>query len=388
MVFGHDKWPGAARTARAVGTTWMRGDTVTKVSRRVSAFVLSVSLAFATAVPGGAVPHDATYDTLPEAVERVRAIFEHRDVPIATPLETGAERLDRIAREVLSLKRGRTLSAAYDDVRRSVNWIAENAPTGAVEPEPTTTPEPEQPPVAAPPATSPAPPPQPVAPPPAAVPPAPRPTQPSPINTAGVRHETLDCLPDTTVAAVRNDPTTIRDTYTSCRDELNADLGPEFTTIPDDGLRAIFTGIVAYRLAPYGNSHAHTINELLAANVLDCDNYMSLAYHLYGLTADTTAAETHFVGWEGGAIGNHGQMIVTELGQWSVLIDPTIAVVAAIEFDTIVQGTPSGTLVDFSTRQELGTFHTNVVTALLEGRYRSSDLLYYFEEHEQLAAGG
>ncbi len=199
---------------------------------------------------------------------------------------------------------------------------------------------------------------------------------------AGVQDDTLGCLTDSAIEAIRTEPTTIEDAWAACADQLRLDLGPDFAAIPDDGLLLVFTSLVAYRMAPYGAAVGLTLPDLLAMEQMDCDNYVSLAFQLYEMAGGT--APVHFVGWEGGAIGNHAQMFVSGDG-WSLLVDPTIALAAATDFDTVAAGKPVSAVVEFATREEIPEFRAAVKQAVTEGRYRPSDLLYYFVDHDEWA---
>jgi len=61
-----------------------------------------------------------------KTADRIRQIFENRNVDISTSTQTEAERIARITQEVLSGER------TLDDVRESVDWISRNFDTGGM----------------------------------------------------------------------------------------------------------------------------------------------------------------------------------------------------------------------------------------------------------------
>jgi nucleoid-associated protein YgaU len=76
--------------------------------------------------PGMTIDQQILAGGNPQALlDRIRAIFVNRKVPIATATETETQRLARIAAEV---RAGRTL----DNVRNSVNWIGSTKPPSSV----------------------------------------------------------------------------------------------------------------------------------------------------------------------------------------------------------------------------------------------------------------
>lgn len=186
------------------------------------------------------------------------------------------------------------------------------------------------------------------------------------------------------LAAVRALPSTIEDAYLDCRAELLSDLGAGFSDLDDADTFAIFVSIVAYHLAPYGNSTTHDLNELLAEAAMDCDNYVALTYHLYQL-GSANSRPIWFLGWDGGVIGNHAQAYVRRDGTNDLLLDPTIALVARTSFDEVASGrpVPAERMVSFATRAELGWFKSTVRDALLYGQFRPSDILYVFDRFDR-----
>jgi hypothetical protein len=148
---------------------------------------------------------------------------------------------------------------------------------------------------------------------------------------------------------------------------------------------AILATFVAYHVAPYGPSVAVTFDKLMTETGLDCDNYVMLTGYLF--------RELHpnerliYVGFDGGKIGNHAQAFVTN-GASSVLLDPTVGVVANISFDDLLMAhkpAASNVLVDSRNPESaVATLHANVLSAVLGGGYKPSDLLYYLQSIESM----
>jgi hypothetical protein len=99
--------------------------------------------------------------------------------------------------------------------------------------------------------------------------------------------------------------------------------------------------------------------------------------------------DLRYVGWDGGAVGNHAQVMV---GQ-DLLIDPTVGLVADMELRPLTRGVPVRRVVDMGHhdvhpdtgrigRHVAGGFRDRVRDALRRGRYREGDVLY------TLTAGG
>jgi hypothetical protein len=107
----------------AVDTTTLATGGVTEMIR-----IVGISLAEMSAASRAGMQRDAQImegwrnDNIPgqrePVIQRIRDIFEHRGVPIATAVESATKRLARIADEVIF--KGRT----FDSVRRSVDAIA------------------------------------------------------------------------------------------------------------------------------------------------------------------------------------------------------------------------------------------------------------------------
>lgn len=185
-----------------------------------------------------------------------------------------------------------------------------------------------------------------------------------------------DCLKgdvmDEVRAAASLDPA-----WKSCGVEgTRAMLGPSFADLSTDDLRAVLATIVAPRIAPYGNSKALTLPDIMKAEGLDCDNYVAFVALAVG------DAQMDFVGFEGGAVGNHAQIFYRN-EDVALLLDPTIGLVARTDYNSLLQGgaIPGDEIVRFYPGGEtLQRFADKVLKAAIEGRYLPSDLLYYYED--------
>lgn len=138
----------------------------------------------------------------------------------------------------------------------------------------------------------------------------------------------MSWLSATTHAALIRDPGTITHVWNSCVAPFKALLGPTLANKPGDLLAAAFCSCVAYDLKPYGASTALELRDLLDEPSLDCDNYCALAAHLNALLRPQSACKLSMVGWDGGAVGNHAQLIAECQGA-SWLLDPTVGMIAA-----------------------------------------------------------
>lgn len=193
--------------------------------------------------------------------------------------------------------------------------------------------------------------------------------------------QTLSSLTDNKITTIKDDPSRINSIFESCKDELRADLGSSFSDLNNDELFCVFSCLVAYRLAPYGKSKTLDFNQILHEPALACDKYV-IAVGGFCEYRKMENISLSFVGWNGGAVGNHAQMfVVNSKGGTNLLLDPTIALVAKANFNQVASGKPidGKSIIDFSTRSELASFRTKVVKALFNGEYKPSDFMYYFE---------
>lgn len=174
-------------------------------------------------------------------------------------------------------------------------------------------------------------------------------------------------------------PSAMGGLWSSVRETFKRDIGPAFSGKHDDILAAGFCAITAYDLKPYGASTALELDELLAADAIDCDNYCILAWHLFKQCKPASVVTMKMVGWNGGAVGNHAQLIAEIPGVSAWLLDPTIGlIVGGATFDNICKGVPLTYMTQPAGTRDINYSRT-IKSALSLGLYKPSDLMYYFK---------
>jgi hypothetical protein len=193
----------------------------------------------------------------------------------------------------------------------------------------------------------------------------------------------LDCLSDAVIEEIRRKPETIEVAYQECEPQVRSYLGEAFSKLDDNDLYLLFASLVAYQLAPYGDADDVDFEDILHAPELNCAQYtLGVGYFADLRGAALGQMKIRFVGWYGGAVSNHAQIFTENpVSGVSLMLDPTIAVVALGSFNDIAAGKPldPAGVVDFSTRVEQQNFRERVIAALLSGGYKPSDLLYYYD---------
>ena len=195
----------------------------------------------------------------------------------------------------------------------------------------------------------------------------------------------LQCLDGVDVRAALTAAGGTKDLRDRCAGEVTplvADWG-----LNEIELDALIVTFIAYRSAPYGQSRAVTREALMTDAGLDCDNYVLLVeYLLRDLHPDTRLV---FVGFDGGEIGNHAQALVAG-GDTSVLLDPTVGVVARVGYNSLLKGIPLASDMILRDTHEpeaaVASLHHRVATSLMEGKYNPSDMLYYLKGVESMIA--
>jgi FtsZ-binding cell division protein ZapB len=208
----------------------------------------------------------------------------------------------------------------------------------------------------------------------------------------------LDCLSEDEVNLIKKNPIEINNIFQTCEQELRSKLvsivpSESYPSLNQNDIYIIFVTIVAYQLAPYGDTpHFSKIEDLLDAYTLDCSGYTLLVGYMATLRKENLVdIDMHFVGWQSSAIGNHVQIFFNDHQSGiNLLLDPTIALIAVTTFDQVASGKPidSYNMADFSSRatpysrvnQEIViTYSQVVINALIRGEIKPSDLLYYYE---------
>jgi hypothetical protein len=194
------------------------------------------------------------------------------------------------------------------------------------------------------------------------------------------------------VAAIRRSPESVSTWFTRHRAGFAARLSGVVPGLDEPELRYAYCSVLAHAMAPWGPSTATAFPDLLHERYLNCSNYGLLAVHL----ADACDADpqrsrrVRFVGWEGGAIGNHQMLFLDRVSRdGSLLLDPTLGLVARADFDDVAAGVPASprAMTLFTDRDDVKSLREAVIGALCEGRFRPSDLLYYFDGVEHLVRG-
>lgn len=160
-----------------------------------------------------------------------------------------------------------------------------------------------------------------------------------------------------------------------------------FKNLAEGEVFAIFAGIVAYQLAPYGSTKLkYTFEEMLNAKYLKCDYYSTILAKFCELS-NFTNIEVSIIGWHGGTIANHSQVIIkNNNNKTELLLDPTIGIVAYAGFNEIASGEKikNQMILDYSTRYQLDESKNIIIKALCCGEYKPSDLLYYYESIDHM----
>lgn len=204
------------------------------------------------------------------------------------------------------------------------------------------------------------------------------------------RHPALVSLPfvdNAACARILADPGSVVDLWSYAQRQMATSMPLAWHDLDQVAQLWLFVTALAHNLKPYGTGPSGvTLDVLLAAKALDCSTYGHLAYHLAVYCADTEALPAAFVGWHGGAIGNHQILMISGETTDSLLLDPTVGVAARISFDQLASGTPCPAIniVELATTPTLAASRAAFVRALLKGEFRPSHLLYYFETRAQL----
>jgi hypothetical protein len=192
---------------------------------------------------------------------------------------------------------------------------------------------------------------------------------------------------DAQLDSVRSNPARIRDLYSSEFPRYSTALGPAFADAFEEHLELSFCSLFSYESAPYGNSTAIELDALLAEKALDCDNYCALAWRLFLVMRPSPTTVVAAVGWDGGVIGNHAQLFFRHANGRRGMVDPTIGLWQRnVDFDSIASGKPVPVefLKSFYSRSgSIDSFNTRVQSALVNGLYRPSDLLYFVTDIEK-----
>ncbi|MGF6781107.1 hypothetical protein [Paraburkholderia sp. GAS334] len=96
-----------------------------------------------------------------------------------------------------------------------------------------------------------------------------------------------------------------------------------------------------------------------------------------------------FLGFNGGAVGNHAQLIFAK-GNTRILLDPTTSIIAKADYNELLGGTPIAPIHVMSfvaaDSPDIVKFRETVANALLQGKYKPSDALYFFQNLDDFVA--
>ena len=179
---------------------------------------------------------------------------------------------------------------------------------------------------------------------------------------------------------IRENPEEIRAVFAARQDALLASLSPLPFTLNEDQQYLIFCALVSQQMAPYGPSNTVDLEAMLAAPTLNCGNYGYLAVKLAqkGIPGILERTAFHFIGWDGGVVGNHQMQLIDCPDSPNVLLDASVGLVAFADFLEVVSGKPvPAPLIKMrSPTSDIESLAAKVNRALLDGSFRFSDLLY------------
>lgn len=167
--------------------------------------------------------------------------------------------------------------------------------------------------------------------------------------------------------------------FEKCREELASDLGKAFADYGDNALKAILATAISARFALYGPSNALSCEHIAAETHLNCGNTIYLAGFLLGQSNRMIRP----IGFDGGAVGNHAQLLYLEDNDPDVandiLLDPTVGLVAITSLNNLLKGTPVTTdrIKRFIIKDKsIEDFRSRVYNAIYLGLYRPSDFMF------------
>jgi hypothetical protein len=193
------------------------------------------------------------------------------------------------------------------------------------------------------------------------------------------RSEHLESLTAERLERVRQKPATVRAVYEECRWELIDDLDSPFADLTEDDRQLVFCMIVSYSMAPYGKSNAIALPDMLSSPYLHCGNYPLLLAELHRYFETPQTKPVCLVGW---TFGPHGMAYRPDPEpNRSLFLDPTVAMLVRGSFDEVASGRPieRSRLVSFAHRHETAVGRDYMARAFVDGKFRPSHLLYYYE---------
>lgn len=211
--------------------------------------------------------------------------------------------------------------------------------------------------------------------------------RPSKIDLATI-DGTLRCLSGDSIEAARTSGS-IDFLFPKCAQELRVVLGDEFKKVGDESLRAVLATVVAANFAEYGASSALSFEDIKNSSHLNCANTLFLV----GYLLDAFDSENlQPIGFDGGAIGNHAQLLFKGSGE-TLLLDPTAGLIAKTNFDDLLRGVPvsQSKIRTFSIKDKSKSINSSrerVYIAIQRGKYQPSDFMYMHESLAELKSRG
>lgn len=170
--------------------------------------------------------------------------------------------------------------------------------------------------------------------------------------------------------------------------QLRRSLPLEWQQRTEPELWYLVAAAVAHNLKPYGTGSLPDLQSMLQAGTLDCSNYGLLTHYLSAfLIPEVDRVRLAFVGWDGGVVGSHQVLIAPSSQQSSDLaLDPTLGLAFLATFNQIAAGCPLApeNILALNATAQLDASRAHFVRALLDGAFRPSDLLYYFDGVDHL----
>ncbi|AZW42783.1 hypothetical protein CWR61_04265 [Bordetella bronchiseptica] len=196
----------------------------------------------------------------------------------------------------------------------------------------------------------------------------------------------LQCLDEQAMGTVRRTGS-VDSILPACQPELTEVLGEDFGVVDEPTLRAVLATVAAANFAEYGSSSAVAYDAIEKSQYLNCGNLVFLMGYLYGGLKEKGIRP---IGMDGGAVGNHAQ-IMYKSGNNRLLLDPTTGVVAATTFNKLMSGQPvpeEQVRVFRVKARTIEPFRDKVYRAVVDGGYLPSDLMYMHESLWEMKTKG
>ncbi|MBA2650070.1 MAG: hypothetical protein H0U75_10880 [Legionella sp.] len=199
----------------------------------------------------------------------------------------------------------------------------------------------------------------------------------------------LDCMNNSVIYSTLGQRN-INIAISACSNELIQKLKPINSPqlITKDAIKLILAMVISHNTAPYGSTTSKSIEyeELIKHDKLHCGTYAILMAYL------VPDMKIHIIGFDGGAVGNHAQIIYKD-SSIALLLDPTVSTIAEVTYDSLLQGVKAKNVITINPNPnnipEIRDDFTNkVVSALRDGKYKSSSILYYYESLNHMLGKG